>query len=316
LGEYYKGEVEWSVINYSSVLEEFEKILKNMEKIFEGIEFEIKRETIKKVIEILRDEKKETEFAENYKKGRKLFEILASSSEKLKYFEKFRFFTGIYEYWKKIKNEKEKEKVEKVFKKTLSVIHQNIQFNNLIKTIPEIPIDINYLEKIKNSSLSKEEKSVNILFALEKLVLVEKRNNPVYRSIIDRVGELIKRWKERKIDYQSLWEEEEKINKILKEREKKRKELSLSEFEFGLFIILKEFLKEDEKRIREKVKEIENLVKDDLIENWRENISLRKNIERKTREYLLEVKQKEKLNYDEFNLLHKKIMEYINDYAD
>ena len=127
---------------------------------------------------------------------------------------------------------------------------------------------------------------------------------------------MIKRWKERKIDYQDLWEEEEKINKILEEREKKRKELSLSKFEFGLFIILKEFLKEDEKRIREKVKEIENSIKDDLIENWRENISLRKNIERKTREYLLEIKQKEQLNYDEFNLLHKKIMEYINDYAD
>jgi len=316
LGEYYKGEVEWSVINYSFVLEEFEKILKNMEKIFEGIEFEIKRETLKKVIGILRDEEKETEFVENYKKARKLFEILASSPEKLKYFEKFRFFTGIYEYWKKIKNEKEKEKVEKVFKKTLSVIHQNIQFNDLIKTIPEIPIDINYLEKIKNSSLSREEKSVNILFALEKLILVEKRNNPVYKSIVDRVGELIKRWKERKIDYQDLWDEEEKINKILEEREKKRKELNLSEFEFGLFIILKGFLKEDEKRIREKVKEIKTLIKEDLIENWRENISLRKNIERKTREYLLEIKQKEKLNYDEFNLLHKKIMEYINDYAD
>lgn len=314
---YYKSEVKGIIMDYSYAILELEEIIKNLEKNFAGIEFKITRDTLKKVLELLRDEERKKEFIENYKKARKIFEILGSYSEKLKFLEKFKFFTAIYEYWKKISNEKEREKINKIFKKTLSVIHQNMQFKNIVTGIPEIPLDIKYFEKIKNSSLSREEKAVNILFALEKFILVEKRNTPVYMSIVDRLKDLIRKWKEKKIDITGLWEEDEELIKEVNEIEKRRENLGLSEFEFGIFIILKEFLKnKSDEYLKEIVEEIKNLIKDDLIENWRENKSLKLSIERKTREYLLEVKNKNKLSYEEFDTLHRQIISYINEYSD
>lgn len=314
---YYKSEVRGVIKNFSFAISELEEILKKLEKIFEGIEFEIKRETLKKVLEILRDEKIKEEFVENYKKARKIFEILGSYPEKLEFLEKFKFFTAIYEYWKKISNEDEKLKIDKIFKKTLSVIHQNIEFIEIVKNIPQWPLDVKYFEKIKNSSLTKEEKAVNILFALEKFILVEKRNNPIYKSIVERLKDLIREWKEKRIRPIDLWKEDEEIIKEIGEIEERREKLELNEFEFGIFLILKEFLKDkSDEYLKDVVKNIENLIKDDLIENWRENKNLRLNIERKTREYLLEIKNKNNLEYEKFDNLHKTIISYINEYGD
>jgi len=298
-------------------LKEFEKSIKGLEKIFTEIELKIEKRILLKAIDILRDEETKNSFIENYKKARKLFEILGSFPGKLKYLDKFKWFTTVYEYWKKLTGSEEKrEKIEQFFRRTLEAIHQNTEIQRIGRALPAVVLDIKYLTKIQKSALTQEEKAVNILFALEKLVLVEQRQNPAYRSIVDRLNELIRKWKERKIDYRELLNEEEKIIGVVESNEKKREELDLSHFDFGLLLTLQENLKErEEEKVRSFVSDITALIKEDLIENWQENPTLRQNIERKIREYLLRLKQEYELSYDEFDSLHKKLVSFINDYG-
>jgi len=148
------------------------------------------------------------------------------------------------------------------------------------------------------------------------LVLVHQKQNPVYRSIIDQLIELIRKWKEREINYQELLKEENEIIKVIETQDEERKSLDLNQFDFGLFLILRDFLKEkNEGEFKTFIKDMKDLIEEDLIENWQENPTLKQNIERKIREYLLQLKQKYSLSYEEFDSLHKKIITFINDYG-
>lgn len=317
LKNYYREEILGGIIDFEGVLAEFREIIKKLKALFRGIEWKIERENLIKAVDRLRDEKIAAVFTENYQAARKLFELLGSTPEKLAYLEEFKWLTALYQYWKKLTEPEDKEKIEKFFAKTLAIIHKSIKFAKIENSIRPVVLDINYLAQIQKSSLTPGEKAVNILFALEKLVLVEQRRNPIYRSILDQLNELIRRWKERRIDYDQLLKEECRLIRVIEENEKKRKNFALGRFEYGIFLILSNTLKKEKnaQKLRRFTEEIRDLIKEDLIENWQENVILRQNIERKTREYLLEIKQEYGLGYEDFDRLHRKLVKFIEDYG-
>ncbi len=318
LARYYKEDVAKGIVNTSFVLKEFEKLIRELKAIFSGLEFKIEREILAKAIDVLRDEKTRVEFEEKYKKARKLFEFLGSLPDKLKYFNDYQWLTAVYEYWKRITAPKEEEAIRKFFTKTLEIIHKNTQIQKIEKNLPPVALNLQYLKQIKEDVLSKEEKAINILFGLEKLVLVEKRRNPIYKSISEQLNELIKKWQERKISYQELLEQEDMLIKLIDEGEKRRRRLGFSYFDYGILLTLQKSLKDKsqkEEDLWEFTRRLVALIRDDLIENWQENPALRQNIERKTREFLLGLKQRYRLSYNEFDSLHRQLVSFINDYG-
>jgi len=317
LSQYYKENIAKGIVNTAFVVKEFERLTGELKKIFEGIEFKIEREALTKAVDRLRDEQTRIEFEEKYKKARKLFELLGSLPEKLKYFDDYQWLTAVYEYWKRISAPKEEEKIKKFFAKTLEIIHKNTKIQKIEKNLPPVALNLQYLKKIKEGALTEEEKAINILFNLEKLVLVEQRRNPIYRSISDQLDELIKKWQERKIDYQELLKQENRLIRLLDEGEKKRKKFGLSYFDYGILLTLQKNLKKkgSEKELRNFTSKLVALIHNDLIENWQENPALRQNIERKIRESLLKLKQRYRLSYNEFDFLHQQLIGFINDYG-
>jgi type I restriction enzyme R subunit len=318
LRQYYKEDTQGIIANFPALFETFKEITGELEKIFSGIEFRFERENLMKAVDKLRSEEIEQEFMEKYKEVRKLFEVLGAYPGKIEFLEKFKWFTAVYEYWLKLTiSETEKEKVEKYFQKTVEIIHQETEIQEIEKSLPQVSLDVNYLAKIQKSSLSPEEKAVNMLFTLEKLVLIHQRQNPIYKTIADRLEELIRRWKERKIEYKELFKEESKIIGFIEKKEQEREELKFSPFEFGMLSLLNIHLKEENKsKLREFVGGIISLIKEDLIENWQENPMLKQNIERKLRSFALRLKKDYRLTYDEFDTLHKELVAFINDYAE
>jgi len=317
LRQYYKEDTQGIISDFSALFDTSKEIIGELEKIFSGIEFRFERENLMKAIDRLRSEEIEQKFIEKYKEARKLFEVLGAYPEKIKFLEKFKWFTAVYEYWLKLTtSEIEKEKIEKYFKRTIEIIHQETGIQRIEKSLPQVTLNVDYLTKIQKSSLSLEEKAVNILFKLEKLVLVHQNQNPIYKTIADQLEELIRRWKEREIEYKELFNEESRIIGFIEEKEQEREKLKFSQFEFGIFSILDVHLKEENKnKLREFVGEIINTIREDLIESWQENPTLRQNIERKLRSFALKLKKDYKLTYDEFDILHKELVSFIKDYA-
>ena len=181
----------------------------------------------------------------------------------------------------------------------------------------ERPTRKNYLKKLEKSQLNKEEKAINILFSLERLILVHQNYNPVYRSIADTIEELVKKWRERLIDYDELAGEERKIVNYIEKQEKTREELKLTPFEFSLLLILKEKIKIKEQEILVQLtKGLVNEIRENLlIDDWQENPVLRQNVLRKSREFTVKLKQNYKFSIEVMDDLHKKLIEIIQNYG-
>jgi len=317
LKQYYKEEIEGGIADFDVLWKTFEEKIKILEKIFAGIRFRIERKNLLAALDRLREEETKNRFVENYKTARKIFEMLGAGPKKINWLEKFSWFSAVFEYWTKLTQDEGeiKQIAQKYFQKTIEIIHQSTEIKEFEKSLPPFSFDYQYLEKLQRSSLSQEEKAPALIFALEKLILVHQRNNPVYKTIIDQLEDLIKKWQERRINYQELFNAEGEIIKFLQKQEKERKGFNLSPFEFGMLSLLEEKLKTAKNKLSKYVKNILALIEEDLIENWRENPILKQNIARKTRTYLLDLKREYGLSYEEFDALHKELISFINDYA-
>lgn len=314
--EYYEEKEVKGIINDLDVLvEKFDELIEEISKIFGKIEFEISRENLIRVSEIFKEEKKERLFIEKYKELRKIFELLGAHPIKLEYLEKYKFFSAVYEYWTKLKViPEEKEMIEKYFEKTLSIIHDVLEIKKIEK-LPKFSINLDYFEKIKENLETKEEKAVNILFALEKFVLVEQKKNPVYKSLSEKVEELVRKWREREIDYDFLLSQEEKILGEIKEKKKEQEALKLNEFQFAIFSTLKSELNLTPQKAIELTKKLFQKIQNNLLENWLENPVLKKNILKETRKFLIELKPNYNLSFEKIEKIFKLLIEIIEYYG-
>ncbi|GAI26176.1 unnamed protein product, partial [marine sediment metagenome] len=112
-----------------------------------------------------------------------------------------------YTYYMKIVTQEPpiEEYVEKYFDKTVKFIHRSTEIKSLETGLPEVSFDQKYLEELEEKVKSKKEKAANILFTLNKLVLVERHKNPIYESLVERVERLLELWKEKTKDYERIY---------------------------------------------------------------------------------------------------------------
>ena len=95
--------------------------------------------------------------------------------------------------------------VEQYYDKTVKFIHQSTELKKLETGLPEVSFDEKYLQTLEEKVKSKKEKAANILFTLNRLVLVEQHKNPIYESITDKVQRLLKNWKEKTQNYENIY---------------------------------------------------------------------------------------------------------------
>ena len=318
LGEYYKEKIGDLFVDFDTLFKIFKELIDSLKNMFSDIDFEIERENLIAAIDRLRDEENERVFIETYKQIRKIFEVLGSFERKLDYLNEFQWLTAVYEYYLKLKmDEGKKSKIEHYFRETIKTIHKATIIKELECGSRQDIIGLDYLKKIEKAQLKKEEKAINILFSLERLILVHQGHNPVYRSIAETVEELIRKWRRRLIDYEELIDEERKIICHIEKQENTREELKLTPFEFGLSLILKEELEiKDNKTLINLTKRLIDKIKDILmIEEWQENRALRQNVLRKSREYAVDLKRDYGISLKQMDNLHKKIVEILQNYG-
>ena len=318
LGEYYKEKIGNLFVDFDAFFKVFKELIDSLKDMFSGIDFEIERENLIAAVDRLRDEENERIFIETYKQIRKIFEALGSFERKLNYLDEFQWLTAVYEYYLKLKMDQgEKTKIEHYFRETIKTIHKATIIKELERGSRQDIIGLDYLRKVERSQLKKEEKAINILFSLERLILVHQGYNPVYRSIAETVKKLIRKWRERLIDYEELIDEERKVINHIEKQENAREELKLTPFEFGLSLILKEELGiKDNEALINLTKRLIDRIKDILmIEEWQENRVLYQNVLRKSREYVVDLKRDYGISLKQMDNLHKKIIEILQNYG-
>ncbi|MBP7795165.1 MAG: HsdR family type I site-specific deoxyribonuclease [Elusimicrobiales bacterium] len=302
-GMYAKEDIKNVLNDNNDLKNEFVDIIKETLAVFSSLEQKFDRPTIIKAIEILTiDGSKGKLFIEKYKKLRRIFELLGPDEIKIEYFPKYKWLTGIYIYYIKevVKSSDETQVyIDKYFRKTVEEIYKSTEISKINKTLPQISFNTDYLENLKQKINSKEEKAANIVFTLNKFILVDKAHNPIYITIAEKVQAFIEKWKQKNKDYESIFKEGSQICAEINTLESRQKKLGFGNLEYSILVIMEREIG-SKKELIEDVRKISKALEKEMFEGWILHPSARQKIEQEFRSFLRRMKVK-------YNMAYKKI---------
>ena len=313
---YSEEDIKGALFSYDSVREDFVNLAKEIVEMLGGVPKDYERETLLKAIEVLTsDEEKEKEFGEKYRNLRKTFELLGPDEIKLEYFEDYKWISAIYTFYMKMVIQKPAYEgyVQKYYDKTVRFIHKATEIEKLERDLPIVAFDSEYLKALEEKVKNRKEKAANILFTLNRLVLVERHRNPVYESLVEKVERLLELWREKTKDYERIYTEGVKAIKEINQLFSRQKSLNFSDLEYALLL-------EIEKKVKgggfEKVvKELSKSLEKHMFFGWINQITVKKEVEREIRKFVRGTKGKYNLSLDEMNDLHERLLESVKNYG-
>ena len=178
-----------------SLVEEFPKVLDKAFKPFEDIKLE---DTYECSLEIIRKltELDQGKFEQSYREVVQLWESISPHPKLREYREKYLWLNEIYEVY--LEEFKRLDFDSEVFAaKTRKLIQENTKLLNFNGHLPEIAIDSNYLDKLKETKLSPSDKAEKIIRDIETVIRRNEANSAVYVEFQNRLDDLIKRKKEK-----------------------------------------------------------------------------------------------------------------------
>ncbi len=153
-----------------------------------------------------------------------------------------------------------------------------------------------------------------MLFALNKLILVERHKNPIYQSLVERVERLLELWKEKTKDYERIYLESRKIFREISSLSSRKGALGFSDLQYSLLLTLEDKFGEKEELL-DGVTDISIKLKDYLFPGWFNQPTEEKRVEREVRKFSRKLKRKYGITLEEMDDLHKKFMEQIKNYG-
>jgi type I restriction enzyme R subunit len=173
------------------------------------------------------------------------------------------------------------EYVQRYYDKTVKFVHETTEIERLEKGLPTIAFDQTYLEKLEEKIKNRKEKAANILFTLNRFVLVDRHRNPVYESLVEKVERLLEMWREKTRDYEMIYTEGAKTVGEIHQLFARQKSLHFSDLEYAMLLELEKRLKKDgfEKAVREISKRLEKY----MFLGWFNQVTVKKEVEREIR---------------------------------
>lgn len=315
---YSEEDINDALNSYEDIKEDFVARIKEILEIFSGLPRDYERQSLLRAIEILTSEEgNEDEFIKKYKTLRKIFELLGPWELKLEYIEDFKWLSAVYTYYRKtvIQRSDEEAYIQKYYEKTLNFVHKSTEIERLEKELPVVAFDEHYLQTLEEKVKDKKEKAANILFTLNRLVLVERHRNPVYESLVDKVERLLEMWKERTRDYGRIYSEGMETFSKMNTLFARQKSLDLSDFEYSMLLELDKKLDKKEDFVA-LIKDFSEELRKHMFKGWIHQLTVKKEVERDIRKFVRCLKAKYNLSFDEMNNLHEKIMESVKNFGD
>ena len=314
---YSQEDIKGALFSYESIKGEFISLIREMLELLKAVPRSYEREALLKAIEILTtDKEKEKEFVAAYKHLRKTFELLGPDEIKLEYFEDYKWISAIYTYYMKLVMQKPPYEgyVERYYEKTIKFIYKATEIEKLETGLPAIAFDEGYLAALEERVKSKKEKAANILFTLNRLVLVERHRNPIYESLVEKVERLLEVWKEKTKDYERIYIEGVEVIQVIKTLFERQKRLGLSDLEYSLLLALEKRLKKEDGQLNE-VKELSGRIKRYMFPGWFNQATAEKDVAREVRRFVRGFKGKYNLSLSEMDNIYNELIERVKNYG-
>jgi type I restriction enzyme R subunit len=266
---------------------------------------------------ITTDEQNTKKFQTNYKRLRKLFELLGPHPIKLEKLKDYTWLTQVYNYYLHETRQdlaKENALAYKYFQKTLKYIYKTTEITDLDQQYPTIQFDANYLKNLQEKLKTKEEKAANMLFTLNRFIIIDKQRNPVYESLTAKVERILKLWKEKTKDFEKIYNESAQIYQEIQQLQARQKQLAFTNLQYAILLSIEEAVPKNGDLTKD-AQELTTLLKPYLFKGWQYQQTARKSVERETRKYLRKYIRQNNLTLTDMEELYKKLIDSVKTYA-
>lgn len=316
---YSKEEINGALYSIEEIRKEFVQLMNKLLDIFKDVpKNQYDRQTMLKAIRILTtNEENSKTFLDDYKHMTKIFELLGPDIIKAELFSEYQWITAIYTYYIRLvlrSQAKDNRYFEQYFKKTIKYIHKTTELEEIQKSLPILEFDEEYFRKLEQYVKNKEEKAANIVFTLNRFVLVDKFKNPVSESLSEKVQRLLELWKEKTKDYEKVYQEGIKVIKEFMELSKRQKELNLTKTEYSILLVLEDKFGED-KQLLDDIKELSVSLKELTYPGWTSQSTAQKEVEKTIRLFIRRYLKRYDQSLDDINILYEKIVDRVKAYA-
>lgn len=319
---YAEQDISSAILNTDKLKDEFVGIIEDTIKTFYSIQKDYKISTLQSALEIIISDKLvEDAFTVNCKKLQRLYEFLGSAEVKLEYLKEYKWLMAVYSYYKKVvlRDDKYRYYLDKYFKRTLDLIHQETEVRELVDSPVKVVINEEFISEIQKKVDNKKVTASNLVFALNRFVLVDQHKNPIYESLINRVEALVNKWRERvkeNADITEVLKDAQKISNEIVSLQSKQRELGLSDVQMATWLAIKINLDIDtDEELLKEMKSLFDELSDVMIPGWTKNAELRKSVETKLRQFIFtKIRPKYPIPLEKVNDIHKSVSDKLIGY--
>ena len=317
--KYSETDIAGALFSPQEMVQEFISLMKELTTIFPNIKIgSYDRETFLSAIELLTSsESTAVDFVDTYRQMRRVFEFLGPDMIKLEYFEEYKWFSEIYSYYMRMALREQPDYVnyvQKYFEKTVRYVHKTTEIQNIENNLPVIEFGPDYLTLLERNVTDKREKAANIIFTLNRFILVDRHQTPVYESLLDRVEKIIRAWKEKSKDYETIYRDGVAIIQEMQKLDVKRVQLGLSKLEYSIFLKIESAWGEDPQLI-DIIRQLSEDLDKSMFPGWISQVSAKKGIEQDIRRFSRRYGKQRGKTIEEIDQMYLKLIESVKNYA-
>src|SRR3990170_7631663 len=315
---YTKEDITGVLLDLNQLTQDFTQTINETMALFTDIpKDQYDRQTMLKAFEtITANEQNTKKFRENYRHVRKLFELLGPHEVKLQKLQEYTWLTQVYTFYLRMTRQDQYEEyryVPKYFTKTLKYVYKTTELADIEKQYPTIQFDTDYLKNLQEKIKTKEEKAANILFTLNRFIIIDKQRNPIYETLTEKVERILKLWKEKTKDFEKIYNEGTQIIKEINKLQSRQKQLAFTDLQYSILLNMEQKLGTD-KNLTQDTHELTGQLQPQMFKGWQYQQTTRKTIEREVRKYLRKYIKQHQLNLTQLEELYQKIIESVKTY--
>lgn len=317
--KYNETDITGALFSLEEIGEEFIGLMQDLTGMFKGIQIgSYDKETFLSAIELLStDEILADDFMDTYRRMRKVFEFLGPDKLKLDYFEHYKWFSEVYSYYMRMVLRDQSDYttyIQKYFEKTVKYVHKSTDIQKVEEDLPIIEFGPEYLKFLEEKVENKREKAANIVFTLNRFVLVDRHQTPVNESLLERVEKIIRAWKEKSKDYEAIYREGAAIIREMQQLDARRLQLELTDFEYSMLLKI-ETLWGTNPNLPNDIRQLSDELEKSMFPGWISQVSVKKSIEQEIRRFTRRYGKQLGKNVDEIDQLYLQLIESVKNYA-
>ncbi|WP_321505853.1 HsdR family type I site-specific deoxyribonuclease [uncultured Methanoregula sp.] len=319
LEKYNETDITSALFSTEEIVQDFVVLIDELARMFIGIEIgSYDKTTFLSAIELLTgDESVADDFVDTYREMRRTFEFLGPDKIKLAYFEQYKWFSEIYAYYIRmaLRNQPDYATyVQKYFEKTVKYVHKTTDIQMVENNLPVIEFGPEYLRILEEKVADKREKAANIVFTLNRFILVDRHQTPVYESLLERVEKIIRAWKEKSKDYEAIYRDGAAIIQEMQQLNARRIHLGFSELEYSMFLKIEKFWGDDPDLLGD-IHGLSEDLKKSMFPGWISQVSAKKGIEQDIRRFTRRYGKQRGKTVEEIDQLYLQLIESVKNYA-